>query len=495
MEVDDDQVSMQREELARTREQHQGSLERMFEKISNEETFGMLSSAELRVYQERLNRHFDLFEETDLEYRRQCILITNELFTEIERQYMAAMAKINDRLTEQNSFAQISSSTPARGPEVSLPTVIKVEAVREPQIGTFNGNAADWPSFRDLFIAEVHNKPIEAVNKLLYLQKACVEKAAATLGPWRPTSENYAIAWDILKNVYDDNYHVIHGILGRMHSVPKQGQETHDALRAIVDSLNSGTRQLETIASPEVLWDQVWIHHAKQRLPKSTLDSWEQYRNRDGNTMLPRLEEFKRFLEVKAKGRREYETGDQNARSEPRQEVEKFSQAKFSQERPGREQFRRERLSRDYRNQTENRRYPNFRPQPYGRSDRYSQHRPSQAYEKAPQNNNTERALVEPDRCPMDGCVQKHPVFMCEKFKAAGLEDRWNVVKKNRLCRCCLKPGHGAATCTYATCGQCPDDTNKHNFRLCKKAKHNQGGDKSAQTGNPFARPSGTGAQ
>lgn len=60
--------------------------------------------------------------------------------------------------------------------------IIRVETARPPQIGTFNGNSADWPAFRDLFLAEVHQKDLDAVTKLLYLQQACIDKAAATLG-------------------------------------------------------------------------------------------------------------------------------------------------------------------------------------------------------------------------------------------------------------------------------------------------------------------------
>lgn len=75
-----------------------------------------------------------------------------------------------------------------------LPPVIRVEQARPPQIGTFSGNPADWPAFRDLFIAEVHNKDFEPVTKLLYLQKACIERAATKLGPWQPVGDSYQAA-------------------------------------------------------------------------------------------------------------------------------------------------------------------------------------------------------------------------------------------------------------------------------------------------------------
>lgn len=52
------------------------------------------------------------------------------------------------------------------------------------------------------------------------------------------------------------------------------------------------------------------IFYAKSRLPRYTIDAWEQQRNRDSAHGLPTLEQFKSFLEVKAQGRREYEIPD-----------------------------------------------------------------------------------------------------------------------------------------------------------------------------------------
>lgn len=79
--------------------------------------------------------------------------------------------------------------------------------------------------------------------------------------------------------------------------------ENHESLRTILDTFNNGTRQLNSMVSLSMERDQIWIHLTKQRLPKTTLDSWEQYRSRDNG---------QQFLDIKSKGRREYEQGDIN---------------------------------------------------------------------------------------------------------------------------------------------------------------------------------------
>lgn len=152
-------------------------------------------------------------------------------------------------------------------------------------------------------------KEFNPVTKLLFLQEACVEQAATKLGPWQPTSDNYKEAWNTMMAAYNDDYHVIHGILGNLYAVERQERECHESLNLVVDALTNSQRQLQAICPQPTnpLMDQMWIHVAKQRLPKKTLDSWEQQRNRDGNAGLPTSDTFRKFLETKVRGRREFE--------------------------------------------------------------------------------------------------------------------------------------------------------------------------------------------
>lgn len=182
-----------RAELARARDTHRSSLERLYEALDDPNVFMPLTTAKLRIYQERINRHFENFEQADAEYRDSCILITDQALVEVERHFMAVMSRINNRLdeltnhkqisdepinSEQANIEQINTQVVTNLPGAAMLAFIRVETAREPQIGKFDGNPADWPAFRDIFMAEVHNKALDPVTKLLYLQGACVDKAA-----------------------------------------------------------------------------------------------------------------------------------------------------------------------------------------------------------------------------------------------------------------------------------------------------------------------------
>lgn len=269
------------------------------------------------------------------------------------------------------------------------------------------------------------------MNKLLLMQAACIEKAAETLGPWPPTGDNYQLAWDVLMRAYNDEYHVMHGILGKLFAIPRQERENHGSLRVVYQTVTNSLRQLRTIRpEPEEILDQVMIHLAKSRLPKRTLDSWEQQRNRRETDDLPSCDEFLKFLETKSKGRREFESEDTAAK-----------------EGAGGKQKSETRSSR-------------YKPYDGNHSRDKSYQRSKNETSGAPRNTS----------CAVPGCKENHPMWRCEAFVKLPYNERNNLVQTNRLCRCCLSTGHFSFTCTRPPCAKCPEAKYKHHSKLCPKS-------------------------
>ena len=55
-----------------------------------------------------------------------------------------------------------------------------------------------------------------------------------------------------------------------------------------------------------------------------------------------------------------------------------------------------------------------------------------------------------------------HYLATCFRFKKLSLQEKQDTVTKNNLCFCCLKPGHGSATCNKV----CPKCSKKHHYHL-----------------------------
>lgn len=143
--------------------------------------------------------------------------------------------------------------------------VLQIEAKRKPAIGTFDGNRAMWPIFREKFIIEVDSKDFSPAAKLIMLQEACVGAAASTLGPWLPTPENYAPAWKTMRETYDDTYLATHQLMTQMFQVPVYEQESFISLRAALDSCRGVERQVASTLDLLVAREQLVIHVYKMR--------------------------------------------------------------------------------------------------------------------------------------------------------------------------------------------------------------------------------------
>lgn len=61
-------------------------------------------------------------------------------------------------------------------------------------------------------------------------------------------------------------------------------------------------------------------------------------------------------------------------------------------------------------------------------------------------------------------CNEKHPIFICTKFKSITVNERRDLVKQKALCLLCLKPKHQANECKFKK--MCPHCNKRHNGLL-----------------------------
>lgn len=176
-EISDDEVPVEIDRISAMRQACQDVIERILAEVLDDQSFQELSLIGLRVRRQRLVSNFEAFEQNNILYRQRFPIATNETYLRLEREMMTALELIDTRVNhEERNVVQVAEST------AQPVQVIKIEAARRPQLTKFNGSPSEWPAFRDLFLAEVHNKDMESVQKLLYLQGACTGKASKTLG-------------------------------------------------------------------------------------------------------------------------------------------------------------------------------------------------------------------------------------------------------------------------------------------------------------------------
>ncbi|XP_055846939.1 uncharacterized protein LOC129912630 [Episyrphus balteatus] len=218
-------------------------------------------------------------------------------FEEISQAYFMSSTIINTALENKSTPSIISNDA----------GIIRVETARAPDPGEFNGNPSNWPSFRDQFKAEVHDRhQLDDVTKLHLLKKACVGTAKLTVGSWQPLAVNYKKAWESLENKYEDPYRLEQALVSDLLKLSSLRDESHEGLRQIIDTTSNTLRQLEAMHVPVQHWDTFVIGLILCRLPRNVADAWEQKRIVANK---PNLADLMAFLEGRARGRIYIEQG------------------------------------------------------------------------------------------------------------------------------------------------------------------------------------------
>lgn len=400
------------------REVHHTNFLARCQEIENADTFDALSTIELKG---RLSSIQGLFKQLKVKHMKVAEAAAGRVnrieaagwLLPIENIYLKATAKIEEKLEQ----VQTAKALPTAAREaMQMGQVFRLETLRQPEVGEFDGSPAAWPAFRDLFKAEVHERELNAVTKLLYLQKACVGQARSALGPWQPLAENYEAAWRVLERKYNDSYRIKQALIDSLFNMTRCREETYDELRKVIDVTTSALRQLENMGEATQYWDMIIINVLTARIPYKTLDAWEQRRATDDE---PTLDKFLEFLEGKARG--------------------KISTANTQHDR-------------------ERERKREFKPMA-SNSQRHSTAESSDKKPRADGERNTNQ------RPPCKCCNGEHALFRCPKLLAKSIDERVQFINDGGLCLNCLRAHPGS--CFYSGCPRCSGE--KHNSILCKK--------------------------
>lgn len=310
---------------------------------------------------------------------------------------------------------QIENLTPAQDVPQQAVAPIQVEVSEASTIhttcGTFDGDIYYWRSFRDKFVASVHeNERIKPVMKLQHLLKALSGKAAEVVGTRQATEAEYNGAWQRLQEVYDDEYLIVRTVLKRLTELPKLSKASNDGLRKLIDTTHETKRQLATLGVPVEHWDVMFGFLLVEKLDEKTAEAWEMHPIQEN---LPTLKEICDFLEKRARSM---------AHVQPTEPVVDRQQLK-----------------------------------------RKNEMRPCDQMTKRP-TMNAQPGTSKPLTC--SHCQGDHPLFRCEKFLSLNLAGRKDFVIKAKLCTNCLNFGHFGAKCSMVACPRCPDHP-KHNSVLC----------------------------
>ncbi|XP_076299591.1 uncharacterized protein LOC143218344 [Lasioglossum baleicum] len=329
---------------------------------------------------------------------------------EFEDVYYANVAKAHkflETIDQQQPLAVTFNQNTAK--DIQSPVTVESDLqIKLPtmHLPKFSGSYTEWPGFADSFRSAVHdNTNFRETQKLSYLRSCLTGKAAEKIESLETTTANYAVAWNLLENYYNDPIIVINNRIQAFFELPTYIRSNTASLGELVDQASKHYRALQALNKPFL--EAFPIYAVTSKLDEATRMKWKE--RIQGKTDMPSMEELLQFLQARQKM---LETNEKSAK-------------------------------------------PAFSDQPRPIVKTYNNTRPHQR-------SNVAYTAVQPS-CAL--CKEKHYTASCSRLLHTEVNQRLGLIKQAGLCINCLRPNHAVRECRAGSCKQC---NGKHHTLLHK---------------------------
>ncbi|XP_018406238.1 PREDICTED: uncharacterized protein LOC108782451, partial [Cyphomyrmex costatus] len=254
---------------------------------------------------ERKKKIANLFEQYDeVQARLECLTIDSdpnsaathaEDRARVEEAYFQLMALYEQRINlVEQSQVESQSTTNARNlvthqnnseSNIRLPKI---------QLPIFSGSYEDWYTFHDSFDKLIHmNESLSTIQKFHYLRSSLKDKAAEVIKSFDITTENYAEAWQLLNERFDNRRRIVQTHVRAIFEIAPIHKENCTALRGLLDNVLKHFRALKALQRPVDTWDDMLVHLVLTKLDSITVKEWETNR---ADATVPTFKELMDFL-------------------------------------------------------------------------------------------------------------------------------------------------------------------------------------------------------
>ena len=314
--------------------------------------------------------------------------------------------------------------------------------LRIPQVNldVFTGNPLDYQNFIAVFEESVDSQFVDDQQKLTRLlqytggvAKAAIKHCAVIKG-----SKGYQQARDILHTRFGDDQLISRKIIETL----KEGKITHNAtqMQKLVDDLSMAKTTLESLNMLSEVDNQYTILEILQRCPDSVQCKWHKraLTFKDANGYYPGFSVFVDFVSKLSKTWCDPVYGKDALKSFKQQYLKSVT-SHTTEVKPLRDNDR----------------------------DRVS--------------NTAQRSSTLATTRPCVVCNQSHRLYQCEPFKSKQPDERFQIVKSNKLCFNCLLPYHNSRNCRKPSQCSVPNCGLKHS-KFLHVARENRFSSESAST-------------
>lgn len=234
--------------------------------------------------------------------------IEEEEFTRFTGEFSEVNNIILELEQSVSGMSKIEKDVKVRGTHESGEVSAKLPFIEIPK---FSGNFMEWMSFSDLFISLVHDrKGISDSEKHYYLRASLQGEALSIIKHLPMDGPNYQVAFNLLKERFDNVRLLTDSYLKRIFSLPSV-TVTSDIRREFYDPLRESVQALDKLKLPVGEWSYLLVFIILQKLPPRIRTVFEERYGKDPNS----LPTFTHLLEVvEEQGRLQLTVMDQGNR-------------------------------------------------------------------------------------------------------------------------------------------------------------------------------------
>ena len=286
------------------------------------------------------------------------------------------------------------------------------------KIPTFSGNFDTWLSFYDSFNSMIHNDDdLPTSQKFHYLKGCLTGDAANIIASIETTSENYKIAWDLLKGRYHNQKIITESHIKALFEMPSISKDF--SVRALFDTLQRHIRALRTLSVDLNHSNAMTIYLIKGKLNTYTIEKWEEF---ICDIKTPTLENLLTFLERRSQIE-ETRAATRQLSNLPPSNVTKFQ---------------------------------NSNNKPHSRSTtRFNQPFTGATLSTSSNSHDSSSQKHSSKKTSCYICKAEHGVFSCQKFLNLSPKERYEAARNISLCTNCLRGTHNPKNCLAGGCRKC----------------------------------------
>lgn len=356
----------------------------------------------------------------------------------------------NEEVDEVQNPLDLTDMKTALKEIVNLQKIVHLP-IKEPPV--FSGDPFDYPAFITAFDTLISSKVPSERDRIYFLDKYTEGKANAVVKGFLAMNSDkaYGEARKLLDSRYGNPVHVAESYKSRLRGWPQIRDGDSAGILDFSDFLVKAKTAMETMQSMSELDSTHTLMQISAKLPSYSGVKWCRHAH-DRRAKSGKPASFSDFVQF------------------VKQEAELANDPVFSPEALMKERRKNAGITKpnhhrdNYKNRVSN------RPQS-GQSFATSTNASVNAAYTRPTSAPTDQP------CPL--CNGRHDIAKCNAFVKSSLEERSDVIRKNRLCFRCFRSGHLSANCpSKSSCGEC----GKRHHTLLHGAKPKPRADKNSNS-------------